>query len=113
MNVIKNQNLFQIKCEDDIMEIINDNLNKLIIIFFVNSSDNTLKKFLLDNANTYQDVIFLYINILNYDAGNQFIINNVPSIVFFYNKDVQLVITVLDYEEINKYIKICISKLLK
>lgn len=117
MTTIQNQNLFQVKNEEDVIEIIYDNLNKLIVIFFTlptNDKDtNDLKKYLLDSSNNNPNIIFLYIDLLNYETGNQLIIQTVPSVVFFYNKNPQLVMTSLIFKEIDKYIEICSQKLLK
>ena len=109
--IIMNKNVFQVKNENDIMEIINDNLDKIIIIFYITLFDeiDKLKKYIIDIANLNKELIILYIDMLDYIGGNKLIIRNIPMVMFYYNKKHQLDMTMLDYDEINKYIKYCID----
>ena len=81
--MISNNNLFKIKKEIDIYEIINDNKNKTIFIVFIEKIKNEDKIIKLANENN--DIIILIILINEFIPEGNINITQIPDIVMIGN----------------------------
>jgi hypothetical protein len=115
MNNIINNNIFRINDEKHIFEIIDNNPNKLIVIFFVSSqllreTFGDLKLLLIRYGNEFKNSIFLYVDISNYKTQHNIEIKKIPCVCYLYNGELCVTITDLDYSEIYKYFMTCYNK---
>ena len=79
--MITNNNLFKIKKEKDIYEIINDNKFKSIFILFVYKLDEEQELELLKLCNNNSNIIILIALINEYIPEGNIIINKIPEII--------------------------------
>ena len=78
--LIKNNNIFRIKYNNDIIEIINDNKNKIIICYYYIKENEKINNELLKLCNEDNNIIILLINICEYETNlnNELIITKIP-----------------------------------
>lgn len=78
--MIVNNNLFRIKKEEDILEIVEDNKDKISIVLFVEEIKNVEK--ILEICND-KDVIVLIVEIDNYEPNGMISIDKIPGYIMF------------------------------
>ena len=81
--MMTNNNIFRIKRESDIFEIVEDNRDKLVVVVFNYEIKNKeeLSKMCDD------DLIILLVEIDNYETDGLITINKIPEYVLFNDKD--------------------------
>lgn len=86
--MIKNNNIFRIKYSNDIFEIKNDNLNKIIICYFFIKNDDIINEKFINLCNNDNNIIILLINICEYEPNinNEIILDNIPYFKIFNDK---------------------------
>lgn len=85
--MMTNNNIFRIKRESDIFEIIEDNRDKLVVVVFNYEIKN--KEELIKMCD--DDLIILLIEIDNYETDGLITINKIPEYVLFNDKDIDKV----------------------
>ena len=78
-----NNNIFRIKRESDIFEIVEDNRDKLVVVVFNYEIKN--KEELIKMCD--DDLIILLVEIDNYETDGLITINKIPEYVLFNDKD--------------------------
>ena len=81
--MMTNNNIFRIKRESDIFEIVEDNRDKLVVVVFnyeIKNREELIK--MCDD-----DLIILLVEIDNYETDGLITINKIPEYVLFNNKD--------------------------
>ena len=96
--MMTNNNIFRIKRESDIFEIVEDNRNKLVIVVFNYEIKN--KEELIKMCD--DDLIILLVEIDNYETDGLITINKIPEYVLFNDKDIDKVSVIK--ESLNKII---------
>ena len=81
--MMTNNNIFRIKRESDIFEIVEDNRDKLVVVVFNYEIKN--KEELIKMCN--DDLIILLVEIDNYETDGLITINKIPEYVLFNDKD--------------------------
>ena len=81
--MMTNNNIFRIKRESDIFEIVEDNRDKLVVVVFNYEIKN--KEELIKMCD--DDLIILLIEIDNYETDGLITINKIPEYVLFNDKD--------------------------
>ena len=81
--MMTNNNIFRIKRESDIFEIVEDNRDKLVVVVFNYEIKN--KEELIKMCD--DDLIILLVEIDNYETDGLITINKIPEYVLFNNKD--------------------------
>ena len=81
--MMTNNNIFRIKRESDIFEIIEDNRDKLVVVVFNYEIKN--KEELIKMCD--DDLIILLVEIDNYETDGLITINKIPEYVLFNDKD--------------------------
>ena len=81
--MIKNNNIFRIKRESDIFEIVEDNRDKIVVVVFNYEIKN--KEELIKMCD--DDLIILLVEIDNYETDGLITINKIPEYVLFNDKD--------------------------
>lgn len=81
--MMTNNNIFRIKRESDIFEIVEDNRDKLVIVVFNYEIKN--KEELIKMCD--DDLIILLVEIDNYETDGLITINKIPEYVLFNDKD--------------------------
>ena len=79
-----NNNIFRIKRESDIFEIVEDNRDKLVVVVFNYEIKN--KEELIKMCE--DDSIILLVEIDNYETDGLITINKIPEYVLFNDKDI-------------------------
>lgn len=85
--MMTNNNIFRIKRESDIFEIVEDNKDKLVVVVFnyeIKNKEELIK--MCDN-----DLIILLVEIDNYETDGLITINKIPEYVLFNDKDIDKV----------------------
>ena len=82
-----NNNIFRIKRESDIFEIVEDNRDKLVVVVFNYEIKN--KEELIKMCD--DDLIILLVEIDNYETDGLITINKIPEYVLFNDKDIDKV----------------------
>ena len=85
--MMTNNNIFRIKRESDIFEIVEDNRDKLVVVVFnyeIKNKEELIK--MCDN-----DLIILLVEIDNYETDGLITINKIPEYVLFNDKDIDKV----------------------
>lgn len=85
--MMTNNNIFRIKRESDIFEIVEDNRDKLVVVVFNYEIKN--KEELIKMCD--DDLIILLIEIDNYETDGLITINKIPEYVLFNDKDIDKV----------------------
>lgn len=87
--MIKNNNIFRIKYNNDINEIKYDNKDKIIICYYFIKDIDKINEQLLKLCNEDNNIIILLINICNYEPNlnNEEIIDKIPYIKIFNDKE--------------------------
>lgn len=85
--MMTNNNIFRIKRESDIFEIVEDNRDKLVIVVFNYEIKN--KEELIKMCD--DDLIILLVEIDNYETDGLITINKIPEYVLFNDKDIDKV----------------------
>lgn len=85
--MMTNNNIFRIKRESDIFEIIEDNRDKLVVVVFNYEIKN--KEELIKMCD--DDLIILLVEIDNYETDGLITINKIPEYVLFNDKDIDKV----------------------
>jgi hypothetical protein len=82
-------NIYRITNENDIIEIVEHNLYKLIVVSFTTKQykHNEFKKCLIDMASKFQNSIFLYVDVNNYMSSGNLKIYNIPETIIVYNRE--------------------------
>ena len=81
--MMTNNNIFRIKRESDIFEIVEDNRDKLVVVVFnyeIKNIEELIK--MCDD-----DLIILLVEIDNYETDGLITINKIPEYVLFNDKD--------------------------
>ena len=81
--MMTNNNIFRIKRESDIFEIVEDNRDKLVVVVFnyeIKNREELIK--MCDD-----DLIILLVEIDNYETDVLITINKIPEYVLFNDKD--------------------------
>ena len=81
--MMTNNNIFRIKRESDIFEIVEDNRDKLVVVVFnyeIKNREELIK--MCDD-----DLIILLVEIDNYETDGLITINKIPEYVLFNDKD--------------------------
>ena len=81
--MMTNNNVFRIKRESDIFEIVEDNRDKLVVVVFNYEIKN--KEELIKMCD--DDLIILLVEIDNYETDGLITINKIPEYVLFNDKD--------------------------
>lgn len=81
--MMTNNNIFRIKRESDIFEIVEDNRDKLVVVVFNYEIKN--KEELIKMCE--DDLIILLVEIDNYETDGLITINKIPEYVLFNDKD--------------------------
>ena len=81
--MMTNNNIFRIKRESDIFEIIEDNRDKIVVVVFNYEIKN--KEELIKICK--DDLIILLVEIDNYETDGLITINKIPEYVLFNDKD--------------------------
>ena len=81
--MMTNNNIFRIKRESDIFEIVEDNRDKLVVVVF--NYENKNKEELIKMCK--DDLIILLVEIDNYETDGLITINKIPEYVLFNDKD--------------------------
>ena len=81
--MMTNNNIFRIKRESDIFEIVEDNKDKLVVVVFNYEIKN--KEELIKMCD--DDLIILLVEIDNYETDGLITINKIPEYVLFNDKD--------------------------
>lgn len=81
--MMTNNNIFRIKRESDIFEIVEDNRDKLVVVMFNYEIKN--KEELIKMCD--DDLIILLVEIDNYETDGLITINKIPEYVLFNDKD--------------------------
>lgn len=81
--MMTNNNIFRIKRESDIFEIVEDNRDKLVVVVFNYEIKN--KEELIKMCK--DDLIILLVEIDNYETDGLITINKIPEYVLFNDKD--------------------------
>ena len=81
--MMTNNNIFRIKKESDIFEIVEDNRDKLVVVVFNYEIKN--KEELIKMCD--DDLIILLVEIDNYETDGLITINKIPEYVLFNDKD--------------------------
>ena len=81
--MMTNNNIFRIKRESDIFEIVEDNRDKLVVVVFNYEFKN--KEELIKMCD--DDLIILLVEIDNYETDGLITINKIPEYVLFNDKD--------------------------
>ena len=81
--MMTNNNIFRIKRESDIFEIVEDNRDKLVVVVF--NYENKNKEELIKMCD--DDLILLLVEIDNYETDGLITINKIPEYVLFNDKD--------------------------
>lgn len=81
--MMTNNNIFRIKRESDIFEIVEDNRDKLVVVVFNYEIKN--KEELIKMCD--DDLIILLVEIDNYETDGLITINKIPEYVLFNDKD--------------------------
>lgn len=81
--MMTNNNIFRIKRESDIFEIVEDNRDKLVVVVFNYEIKN--KEELIKMCD--DDLIILLVEIDNYETDGIITINKIPKYVLFNDKD--------------------------
>lgn len=81
--MMTNNNIFRIKRESDIFEIVEDNRDKLVVVVFNYEIKN--KEELIKMCD--DDLIILLVEIDNYETDGIITINKIPEYVLFNDKD--------------------------
>lgn len=82
--MMTNNNIFRIKRESDIFEIVEDNRDKLVVVVFNYEIKN--KEELIKMCK--DDLIILLVEIDNYETDGLITINKIPEYVLFNDKDI-------------------------
>ena len=82
--MMTNNNIFRIKRESDIFEIVEDNRDKLVVVVFNYEIKN--KEELIKMCD--DDLIILLVEIDNYETDGLITINKIPEYVLFNDKDI-------------------------
>ena len=85
--MMTNNNIFRIKRESDIFEIVEDNRDKLVVVVFNYEIKN--KEELIKMCD--DDFIILLVEIDNYETDGLITINKIPEYVLFNDKDIDKV----------------------
>lgn len=85
--MMTNNNIFRIKRESDIFEIVEDNKDKLVVVVFNYEIKN--KEELIKMCD--DDLIILLVEIDNYETDGLITINKIPEYVLFNDKDIDKV----------------------
>lgn len=85
--MMTNNNIFRIKRESDIFEIVEDNRDKLVVVVFNYEIKN--KEELIKMCD--DDLIILLVEIDNYETDGIITINKIPEYVLFNDKDIDKV----------------------
>lgn len=85
--MMTNNNIFRIKRESDIFEIVEDNRDKLVVVVFNYEIKN--KEELIKMCD--DDLIILLVEIDNYETDGLITINKIPEYVLFNDKDIDKV----------------------
>lgn len=85
--MMTNNNIFRIKRESDIFEIVEDNRDKLVVVVFNYEIKN--KEELIKMCK--DDLIILLVEIDNYETDGLITINKIPEYVLFNDKDIDKV----------------------
>lgn len=96
--MMTNNNIFRIKRESDIFEIVEDNRDKLVVVVFNYEIKN--KEELIKMCD--DDLIILLVEIDNYETDGLITINKIPEYVLFNDKDINKVSVIK--ESLNKII---------
>ena len=81
--MMTNNNIFRIKRESDIFEIVEDNRDKLVVVVFnyeIKNKEELIKM-------CADDLIILLVEIDNYETDGLITINKIPEYVLFNDKD--------------------------
>ena len=81
--MMTNNNIFRIKRESDIFEIVEDNRDKLVVVVFNYEIKN--KEELIKMCD--DDLIILLVEIDNYETDGLITMNKIPEYVLFNDKD--------------------------
>lgn len=81
--MMTNNNIFRIKRESDIFEIVEDNRDKIVVVVFNYEIKN--KEELIKMCD--DDLIILLVEIDNYETDGLITINKIPEYVLFNDKD--------------------------
>ena len=81
--MMTNNNIFRIKRESDIFEIVEDNRDKIVVVVFNYEIKN--KEELIKMCK--DDLIILLVEIDNYETDGLITINKIPEYVLFNDKD--------------------------
>ena len=81
--MMTNNNIFRIKRESDIFEIVEDNRDKLVVVVFNYEIKN--KEELIKMCD--DDLIILLVEIDNYETDGLITINKIPEYILFNDKD--------------------------
>lgn len=82
--MMTNNNIFRIKRESDIFEIVEDNRDKIVVVVFNYEIKN--KEELIKMCE--DDLIILLVEIDNYETDGLITINKIPEYVLFNDKDI-------------------------
>lgn len=85
--MMTNNNIFRIKRESDIFEIVEDNRDKIVVVVFNYEIKN--KEELIKMCD--DDLIILLVEIDNYETDGLITINKIPEYVLFNDKDIDKV----------------------
>ena len=85
--MMTNNNIFRIKRESDIFEIVEDNRDKIVVVVFNYEIKN--KEELIKMCD--DDFIILLVEIDNYETDGLITINKIPEYVLFNDKDIDKV----------------------
>ena len=86
--MMANNNIFRIKRESDIFEIVEDNRDKIVIVVFNYEIKN--KEELIKMCDD-KSIIILLVEIDNYETDGLITINKIPEYVLFNDKDIDKV----------------------
>ena len=86
--MMANNNIFRIKKESDIFEIVEDNRDKIVIVVFNYEIKNKEELIKMCDDKT---IIILLVEIDNYETDGLITINKIPEYVLFNDKDIDKV----------------------
>lgn len=109
-------NLYRVRSEYDLNELLKLNTTNLVVIFFTSDNlkaeeNNKFKNFMIKYSQIYFNALFVYINILDYKTKNKlFTVNQIPTTCIIYKNDLLCSLVGFYVEDVEKYFNMCYNK---
>ena len=89
-------NIYRVIDEEHLDEILLNSMFKLVYVFFtskVNDTNNGLKKILFNMSQKHKNSMFIYVDVDNYKTQNKAKVDNLPTIVCYFQSQEMFRIT--------------------